>query len=272
MRTPITYYGGKQRLADTIIAMMPPHKLYCEPFFGGGAVFFRKPKTGLEVINDRDNALINFYHCAQNHFPELQDMVQQTLHSETMYRYAKDVWNERVPASDIEKAWAIWYITNGSTQGSMHGSWTWCNGLSGGHAASTLNHKRSDFSTQLHNRLKSVQISCRDAHRVILERDTPNTLFYLDPPYPGSFQGHYRGYTHKEFYELCDLLSSIRGKFILSCYWTQILRYHILKFGWNHKAIEVSMKVTNWRKSNGIQKRTEILAYNFDLEQNLFTI
>ncbi|RHO63705.1 DNA adenine methylase [Parabacteroides sp. AF48-14] len=38
MRTPITYYGGKQRLADTIISMMPGHKLYCEPFFGGGCL------------------------------------------------------------------------------------------------------------------------------------------------------------------------------------------------------------------------------------------
>lgn len=50
MRTPITYYGGKQRMADTIISMMPAHKLYCEPFFGGGAVFFRKPKAGIEKL------------------------------------------------------------------------------------------------------------------------------------------------------------------------------------------------------------------------------
>lgn len=50
MRTSITYYGGKQRMADTIISMMPAHKLYCEPFFGGGAVFFRKPKAGIEKL------------------------------------------------------------------------------------------------------------------------------------------------------------------------------------------------------------------------------
>lgn len=53
MRTPITYYGGKQQLAAKIISMMPAHKIYCEPFFGGGAVFFQKPKSYLEVINDK---------------------------------------------------------------------------------------------------------------------------------------------------------------------------------------------------------------------------
>jgi site-specific DNA-adenine methylase len=54
MRTPITYYGGKQRIAPEIISMMPAHKIYVEPFFGGGAVFFRKRKAGIEVINDMD--------------------------------------------------------------------------------------------------------------------------------------------------------------------------------------------------------------------------
>lgn len=72
MRTPITYYGGKQRLAKTIVSMIPSHKIYCEPFFGGGAVFFQKPKAGIEVINDKNDMLINFYLCIQNRFEELQ--------------------------------------------------------------------------------------------------------------------------------------------------------------------------------------------------------
>lgn len=53
MRTPITYFGGKQQLADKIISMMPSHKIYCEAFFGGGAVFFAKPKSYFEVINEK---------------------------------------------------------------------------------------------------------------------------------------------------------------------------------------------------------------------------
>lgn len=50
MRTPITYYGGKQMMAEQIINILPEHKIYCEPYFGGGAVFFAKPKSYLEVI------------------------------------------------------------------------------------------------------------------------------------------------------------------------------------------------------------------------------
>ena len=270
MRTPITYYGGKQRLANTIISMMPGHKLYCEPFFGGGAVFFRKPKAGIEVINDHNDMLINFYLAAQNSFPELQERIRNTLHSESMYYYAKDVWNGRCETSNIEKAWAVWMITNGSFAGSMHGGWKWCNGTSGSQSAVMLKNKRIDFSEQLRDRLDQVQISCRDALRVIKERDSENTFFYLDPPYPSCVQGHYYGYTHKDFYDLLSLLSSIKGKFILSNYWCQTFRYFVAKYGWNIKTIDMDLKVNQQGNGQKVEKRTEILAYNYDIEKTLF--
>lgn len=92
MRTPITYYGGKQRLAEMIIQMIPKHRIYCEPFFGGGAVFFAKPKSYLEVINDTNERLITFYKQVQDHFEEIHDMVQKSLHSESEYYRAKDIY------------------------------------------------------------------------------------------------------------------------------------------------------------------------------------
>lgn len=226
------------------------------------------------MINDHDNHLINFYSCVQNRFVELQNLIQQTLHSETMYYYAKDVWNGRVEANEIEKAWAVWLITNGSFAGSMHGGWKWCNGTSGGQSATMIMNKRNDFSEQLHKRLECVQISCRDALRVIQDRDGKDTFFYLDPPYPGCYQQHYSGYTHNDLYDLLQLLSGIKGKFILSNYWCQTLRYHILEYGWNYKSIEVSLRMTNLGRGDrnkSIQKRTEILVFNYDIEKKLFT-
>lgn len=270
MKTPITYYGGKQRLSDTIISMLPSHKLYCEPFFGGGAVFFRKPKSGIEVINDHNAMLINFYLAAQNSFPELQQRIRCTLHSESMYYYAKDIVNSRCEASDIEKAWAVWTITNSSFAGSMHGGWKWCNGSSGSHSAIMLRNKRIEFSEKLSSRLADVQISCREELRVISERDSARTFFYLDPPYPGCYQGPYHGYTHADLYNLLIVLSTLKGKFILSNYWCQTLRFFILKNNWHFKSIELDMKVNHLGKGKKVSKRTEILVYNYDIEPTLF--
>lgn len=271
MRTPITYYGGKQHLASEIISMIPAHKFYCEPFFGGGAVFFQKPKSKIEVINDTNNMLINFYLCIQNRFEELSRLVHETLHSESLYYKAKDIWNGRVDATEIEKAWAVWVITNGSFAGSMYGGWKWCNGTSGSHSAIMIKNKREDFKKELHERLSETQISCRDALRVIKERDSEETFFYLDPPYPGHYQGHYCGYTHKDLDQLLQVLAGIKGKFILSNYWCQTLRWHIIKAAWNHKEIEVSLKVANLGNGH-LQKRKEILVFNYDIEKTLFDL
>ena len=57
MKTPITYYGGKQSMLSIILPMIPEHNLYCEPFFGGGAVFFAKEPSKIEVINDTNRVL-----------------------------------------------------------------------------------------------------------------------------------------------------------------------------------------------------------------------
>lgn len=130
MRTPLTYYGGKQQLASRILSMVPKHKIYCEPFFGGGAVFFAKPKSYLEVINDTNDRLITFYQQAQNNYVELKRMIQSTLTSERMYYEAKDIYNNRTEAYenisstdyDLLIAWSVWMITNGSFSASMHGA------------------------------------------------------------------------------------------------------------------------------------------------------
>jgi len=274
MRTPITYYGGKQRIAPEIISMIPKHKIYCEPFFGGGAVFFAKPKSKIEVINDHDHRLINFYLCVQNRFDELQEFIQNTLHSESMYYYAKDVWNERVEASEIEKAWAIWVITNGSFAGSMHGGWKWCNGTTGGHTGTFIKGKRDEFSEQLHRRLDNIQISCRDALRVIQDRDTSETFFYLDPPYPGCNQQHYSGYTEENLEELLSLISTIKGKFILSNYWCDVLKKYVDKQNWHYKEIKVDLRISNLGRGAARKKitqyRTEVLVYNYQLNKDLF--
>lgn len=267
MKTPITYYGGKQQLAAEIISMMPQHKIYCEPFFGGGAVFFAKHKSYLEVINDKNDKLITFYRQAADNFDALSREVDLTLHSESEYLKAKDIYNLRVPAGDVQIAWAVWMITNGSFSASMHGGWKWCNGSAGSHTGVFMRNKRIGFNNKLRERLQDVQISCRNAIDVIKQRDTSETLFYLDPPYPGHYQGHYCGYDVKEFAELLSLLQVIKGKFILSNFWSQTLRYFVIKNGWNLRQLDMAMNVANLTKA---KRKTEILIYNYTIEKTLF--
>jgi DNA adenine methylase len=72
MKTPVSYYGGKQTLAPIILGLIPEHRLYCEPFLGGAAVFFAKKPSKVEVINDTNCELINFYEVLKHDFTSLR--------------------------------------------------------------------------------------------------------------------------------------------------------------------------------------------------------
>ncbi len=88
MRTPITYYGGKQTMLKHIMPLIPKHEIYVESFAGGAAVFFAKQPSQMDVINDLNGELINFYHTVVSNFDELKREVDRTLHSRTQHETA----------------------------------------------------------------------------------------------------------------------------------------------------------------------------------------
>ena len=89
MKTPISYYGGKQQFASKIVSLFPEHKIYCEPFIGGAAVFFAKPRSQAEIINDINSEVINFYEVLQHDFPALQAEISISLHSRKLHQHAQ---------------------------------------------------------------------------------------------------------------------------------------------------------------------------------------
>lgn len=93
LRTPITYYGGKQKLLAKIVSILPQHTLYCEPFTGGAAVFFAKEASKVEVLNDTNRELINFYRTVQNDFVSMEKEIRISLHSRDLYRKASVIYN-----------------------------------------------------------------------------------------------------------------------------------------------------------------------------------
>ena len=67
-KAPVCYYGGKIRMSRMIVELIPPHTLYCEPFCGGAAVFFKKAPSEIEVLNDTNHLVVNFYQVIQSDF------------------------------------------------------------------------------------------------------------------------------------------------------------------------------------------------------------
>ncbi len=117
MKTPIAYYGGKQQLAGKIVrilAQAPAQKIYCEPFFGGGAVFFARGGAEHEVINDANRNLVTFWKVLQKDFPALKREIDATLHSRDAYRHALVVLENPDMFDKVKTAWAVWTASNES--------------------------------------------------------------------------------------------------------------------------------------------------------------
>ena len=124
MKTPISYYGGKQNMVNSILPLFPNHQQYVEPFFGGGAVFFAKNPSPHEVINDKLDCAITFYRVLKTRFPELQSMIQATLHSESEHKRTKELLASE---DDLSKAWAFWVQTNMSFSKGIGKGFAFCN-------------------------------------------------------------------------------------------------------------------------------------------------
>lgn len=258
MKTPITYYGGKQLMLQHILPLIPEHDIYTEAFFGGGAVFFAKEPVPVEIINDTNGEVINFYRVLQMDFWKLNEMIQATLHSRELYYDAQTVYNNPHMFDPIKRAWAFWILTN---QGFSSKIGAWGYNKKGESMVKRLGTKKIDIAIALRNRFEHVQIECNDALKVIESRDAANAFHYVDPPYIGSNQGHYSGYTREHYTGLMKLLARVQGKFLQSSYRSDILDEYVKANGWNVKEVEKPVSVGTKKQ----KRKIEVLVWNYSL-------
>ena len=261
MKTPIAYYGGKQQLAGKIVrilAQAPAQKIYCEPFFGGGAVFFARGGAEHEVINDANRNLVTFWEVLQKDFPALKREIDATLHSRDAYRHALVVLENPDMFDKVKTAWAVWTASNES-----YGH-KWGAGFAYGRVCNMARktaRSREALTEELAERIGSAVIECCDALRVIESRDTPETLFYLDPPYPGTNQGMYDGYSQTDFENLLEVLSGCKGNFLLSSFRNGALDVYARRFGWTQAEFKMHKSMTSSARVKA--QKIEVVTGNF---------
>jgi len=259
MKPLISYYGGKARIASKIVGYINqiPHTVYVEPFCGGAAVLFSKPRRMVtnshhyrEVINDTSDILISLYRCATKCPDELALELEATLYSQSDHARAKVICKNPKDYTQLEIAWAYFVNANCSFANDLGRGWG--TQVQNVNAAVTWHNRILSLKEKL-ERLQSVYVSCEDALRCIDRWDSPQSLFYADPPYPGTDQGHYEGYTTDDWIALCDKLDSIQGSYILSNY-SQEYEPKTAQ-----QRIEINTTMTASKNKTVDKKRTEVL-------------
>ena len=234
-----------------LLPLLPKHTKYIEPFAGGAALFFAKPAVPIEVLNDTNGELVNFYRVMKH--PRLKAQLirrlEATPYSRACYEEAKAVY-KGAKASAVKRAWAMFIGCNWSFADKAYNGWAFSFDLGNLHPRYNI----TDINRLPHqaDRLTSVYLECGDALAVIDRWDAEDALFYLDPPYVDTDQGHYKGYTADDFQALLDKLATIKGSFILSHYNTDAVPSH-----WPKHTFTTHAGSAGGKNGSGKGERTE---------------
>lgn len=230
MRTPISYYGGKQTMLKHILPLIPRHRIYTEAFCGGAAVLFAKQPAEAEVINDIDSEITNFYYVAKVYYPDLRAEIEKTLHSRDLHAHAAHINAFPQFFSPPQRAWAVWALSKMSFASMLDGTFGYD---FGGSMPKKLRNGKDEFKERLCARLDRVTIENRNALDVIACYDSELAFHFVDPPYVNSDCGHYEGvFSELNLSQLLDLLAGVKGKFMLTMFPHEKVERMALANGW----------------------------------------
>lgn len=255
--------GAKWSIAQEIVSLMPNHKIYLEPYFGSGAVFFNKKTCNTEILNDLDNEVYNLFKCIRDFPEEMAQLVFYTPYSRKEYKESYDRFG-----TDIEKARQFLVRSNMARAGMQYYSSSWR------HAGPSLGgksyqrvvgdwNKLPESIIRASRRLKDAEIESIDALELIKKYNHKDCLIYADPPYLLSTRKQ-RYYNvemteEKEHMALLEVLKNHNGPVILSGYDSKL--YKDMLSDWDFIEIEC--------KAEQGKKRAEVIWTNFAQSKQL---
>jgi DNA adenine methylase len=225
-RIAFGWYGGKFSHLEWLLPQLPACHHYCEPFAGSGAVLLNRRPSAVETYNDIDGDVVNFFRVLRDRGDELIRAISLTPFSREEFHIAINGSVQGI--SDVERA-RRFYIRarqarTGLAQTATLGRWANCKDTSRAGMSGVVSRWLGgvDGLEDISQRLLRVQIENRPALDIIKLYDSPNTLFYCDPPYLHATRGDSKAYgfemTDSEHRALADTLNAIRGKAAVSGY------------------------------------------------------
>lgn len=215
VRRAAPYVGGKKRLARFLAGRIAaiPHRTYAEVFVGMGGVFFeRDAKPRAEVINDWSEDVATFFRILKHHYVAFMDILRYQLTSRADFE--KLLALEPSSLTDLHRAARFLYLQRLAFGGKVSGRTF---GVTPRVPARFDVTKLVPLLDAIQERLAPVVIERLPWAKFIRRYDRPDTLFYLDPPYFECEDDYGRGmFARAEFVEMAELLSTLKGRFLLS--------------------------------------------------------
>lgn len=264
----LRWIGGKGHIAEWVASKMPPCKVYVEVFGGGANVLLARKPVPLEVYNDVDKGLADFFTVVSSPvlFEEFRSRCASLPISRTLYfRFLRSWRTDRCLVRRVAKWFYVARVSFGGRFGASFGF--------GVRSTTTMPASwlsAIDMLPEFHQRLLSVQIECLDWKKVLEYYDSEEALFYCDPPYVLDTRRAGAVYenemTDKDHKELIRRLLDLKGLAVVSGYDHPIYR-KLDEAGWTRYEKEVDASSAGKTRATGLkgtggmkeQRRLEVL-------------
>ncbi|OGV32838.1 MAG: hypothetical protein A2020_07975 [Lentisphaerae bacterium GWF2_45_14] len=265
LRSPFPWFGGKGslKIKNFILAHLPPHDKYLEPFGGGASILIAKEPASVEVYNDVNRGLVNFFRVLSD-----ADYFGKFLARVALLPVSRELFEEYLRTwpsihDPVEQA-VRWYVsTRQSFSGHGHSFGTTVDSSSGGMASMTCSWKEAVKNLpEVHSRMQSTEIECSDWRDVLRRYSGSGWLAYCDPPYvTGARKAG--GYAHElqdsDHEELVKALINYNGAVILSGYDSELYQ-PLLNAEWDKLEIDVICSAAGRTRASGLQGKGRMLA------------
>ncbi len=244
--------AGKRHLAKRIVAAIPQHRVYVEPFAGGAQVFWAKEPSEVEVLSERDPEIASAFRFVKGLTPKKLARLKRKSWVGDAERFKKLL--DSKPEDDVDRFYRFAYLAHFSFNKLRRGT------MADKHVG--VEARFIDRLEKLAPRLKNVVVRCADYEDVVDEFDDDDAFFFLDPPYPG-YQAEV-GHEDWDEHRFADVLRGMEGRFLVT-YGTRS----------DTKKLFKGFHVERWRHTSGVgahqgqglRKSVTVVATNYRLRK-----
>jgi len=244
--------GNKSKIAKEIQKYFPPHKMYIEPFFGAGGMFFNKPKAKYNIVNDINSEVFNLFQVILNNKNELIDLFLKMPVHQDLWNY----WKVNKETDPVKRALRFLFLSNYGFFG-MPGTMRFTN-----QNTSEIILKKIDETARFMFGVDFMNCDFREMFKKInfrSEKEKKYTFIYADPPYLYTGNNYENSFTEKDSIDLFDTLQNTGIKWAMS----EFNNPFILK-----QAEERNLNVIIIGERKNIRnKRVEVLITNYKTSQ-----
>lgn len=232
--------------------------MLCRSIWGAGWLLFAKEPSTVEILNDFDSNLMNFWSVVKNAPEQFIKSFDYTLVSRETFDEYKRKYKENNYEDAIEKAHIFYYLVNAGFASDMK------NPVFGTKRQSKNGLRLEEVDKvipQVHKRLQRTTIENKSFEDLFRIYDGEDTFFYLDSPYRNTKQYVTGKFTDDQYDLLADCCRKAKGKWLYTINDDEYIRE--LFEGFNIMTHDVFYSVC--KTENGRTDFKELIITNYDI-------